>query len=910
MTENERQPKTKTMNTTPRSNEDPPDPDVIQEKEPSTAATVLGSEANPIVEKEIADQNIEHLQQTCNPDPSGRSNGQRVSPDVAVVSATLPPVSVDIHPNGCGECLPNPEKNACTVSTSHYVECLDSEAHQPLWLSKRPCGVTAPLAESTNTTIPPEDIDKLGFGSIRLMRFASHSEKHGSEVTLESIVSEIQNPPSHIQSLIAQIRSVYSSTGGGKNGKSAIRDLKSKLPAAVFSATGSRRTVDSANGLIVLDLDELGGRLTALRRKLENDQHVVAVFTSPSGDGLKVIFRILPVKGTEAEMRRQHRRSFKAVEAYLRKTMDVQTDPAASDLLRLCYISHDPGCSINEHALPLDVDCHFPAEGDDPDNCSADPMSKEGCDVLVATPKEGVVEALLRSIPPRPDYPDWLKISASVRNSLGCDERAIRLLSAWSPEECRGEYALLLGSSRFSRIGFGTLVYYAKKHGFIGVIADFFYAGNSGYFMKSGDNFIPLTRETDVVNHLRLYGVDPKSEDCPTCRIRLEQHVSFVGEIAGHKKGVHSFNGDKFLVTKGPTIIEARTGDGSFVRDFIANLLGGSDQPQCRNFLAWFQRARRAVLSGKRDQLPALVVAGDAGDGKSLLVEIVRLSLGGRSASAYKYLSGQTRFNGDLVGAELLVVDDDAAAKDHSSRTRFAQFIKSTLFAGSVSAEGKGTNSIQCAPVQALVIAVNSDPPHHLRVLPELDSTMADKVILLKTSKAPLPDGLAGNQELIRERVLAALPGFLYELENLDLKEWKNPNTGRLICHRNEELVLLIRGLSPEEQLLELVYADILFADVSLDGEKGWKGTASELQIKLTDKTGASAHTARTLLSWHGACGTYLSKLADDGTRRVRKLGLTKGTRVQMYWITEPFKGEEGEEPPNHFIKERKEGGI
>jgi hypothetical protein len=29
-----------------------------------------------------------------------------------------------------------------------------------------------------------------------------------------------------------------------------------------------------------------------------------------------------------------------------------------------------------------------------------------------------------------------------------------------------------------------------------------------------------------------------------------------------------------------------------------------------------------------------------------------------------------------------------------------------------------------------------------------------------------------------------------------------------------------------------------------------------------------------------------------------------------MYWITEPFKGEEGEEPPHHFIKEKKEGGI
>ena len=858
------------MHTAAQNSQDPPDPEVIQEKEPSTAATVLGSETSSIIRNEIAEKQVEHLQQKCNPDSGGGSTGHTAFEDAVSCSERLLQEECDVSQNGCSEILLAPEKTECT---------------------------------------PSIETSQSGQGSVRLMCFASHADKKGTEVSLESVVDKIKNPPEHTKALISEIRAAYSSAGGGKNGKLAIRELKSNLPAVTFSAIGGRRNVDSSNGLIALDVDGLNGRVSVLREQFARDPHVVTVFTSPSGDGLKPVFSLPFLRGTQTDMRRQHRRSFKAVEAYVRRKFGAQADPAASDLLRLCYLSHDPDCSINEHALPLDVDRHFPADDDDPDNCSADPMSKEGCDIRVATPKECVVAALLRSIPQRPDYSEWLKISASVRNSLGSDESAIRLLSAWSPEECCGEYALLLESSPFARIGFGTLVYHAKKHGFNGVIADFFYAGKSGYFMKSANDFIPLTRESDVVNHLRLYGVDPKSEDCPPCRIRSEQYVPFVGEVAGHQMGVHTFNGDKFLVTKGPTIIEARPGDAGFVRDFAVKLLGGSDQPQYRSFLAWLQRARRAVLSGKRDQLPALVVAGDAGDGKSLLLEIVKLSLGGRSASAYKYLSGQTRFNSDLARAELLTVDDDAVAKGRLARTQFAQFIKATLFATSVSVEGKGTNSIQCAPVQALMIAVNSDPPHHLRVLPELDKTVADKIILLKTSASPLPDDLAGNIPLIREKVVDALPGFLKEVDDLDLAEWKNPKTGRLVCHWDEELVRLLRGISPEEQLLELVYAEDLFLQPAADGEEAWRGTANELQNKLTDKIFGCTQTVRSLLSWPGACGTYLSKLADDGTGRVRKLGLTKGTRLQKYWIKAPIQVEECEESPPHFKKKEKEKG-
>lgn len=749
---------------------------------------------------------------------------------------------------------------------------------------------------------PNETPDSSALGSILVSRFINHSAVEGTVIALVDVIEEIRTAPAGRVELIRKIRDAYSGNGGGKAGKAAIRDLKAQLPAVAFGGTGTRRCVGKATGLIAIDLDELGGRLPKIRARLEDDPHVVAVFVSPSGDGLKALFCVPVPSGSESELRRLHRRSFKAVESYVFKKFDVPVDPAASDLLRLCYLTHDPDCSFNNEAVPIDVDLHFPIEDDDPDNRSEDPAAKDGSDPTIVNVKEEIVEALLQSIPSRPEYVIWLKISAAVRNSLNDNAKAIALLKAWSPEEHVGEYRILLESSSFSRIGFGTLFHHARKHGFAGVISKFFYVGPRGYYMESKGQYIPLPREEQLKRHLRFFGIDPESPDCPICTIQKQQGVSFVGEVAGHKQGLHEYNGEKFLVTKGPTIIQPRPEGGAFVRDFLMALLATVDVRQYFNFLAWLHRARSALIAGRRTQLPALVVAGQPGHGKSLLVEIVKRALGGRSAGAYKFMSGQTRFNSELVGAELLVVDDDAAASDHNSRARFAQFLKATLFAGSVSAEGKGTNAVECAPVQAAIIAVNSDP-RHLRVLPELDHTLQDKIILLKTSPSPMPGGLAGKQHLIKERLQADLPGFLHEVDNFDDTEWIDPATGRLHCYWNEELVRLVSALSPEEQLLEIAYAELEFNhQLEIDGRvcRGWKGTAAQLLDALTRTNSNNAIAARGLNRWPAAYGTFLGVLADDGTGRVRQSGRTKKTRIQQYWISDP-NPEEGEEAPDHF---------
>ena len=702
-------------------------------------------------------------------------------------------------------------------------------------------------------------------------RYTKHTSQESSKHGLVEIVAEIQSPSVEIVEAINTIRDVYNEKRTGKQGKEAIRSLKSNLPAVTFNASGSRNQPESANGIVAVDLDELGGRIETARSQLKLDSHCLLVFKSPSGDGLKALFSVPAPTGTECEMRRAHRRNFLAVQSYLKKNYGLDVDPAASDLMRLCYLSHDPHCKLNPAAVELDINGNLPADGSDPDDVSIVPNQFGGDSN--EKHEADVVEGLLMSIPARPDYKEWIKISAAVRNALGDTGAAIAMLKRWSPEEQRGEYEALFKTCKFEKIGFGSLVYYAAKGDYAGVLRKCFYTSKGSYLLNWGGKFFPLS-ESNLRKHLAPFRIPESAMDKFFCDVRLKNIVDFVGEIAGHTSGCHEFNGNKLLVKKGPKIVQAQPGDGSFILEFVRTLLGEGEQFDA--FMSWLKFARLALLSGTRKQTPAMVLVGGQGDGKSLLIEIVRRSLGGRSANAHKFLSGQTQFNADLVGAELLVVDDNAASKDHTSRAKLAQQVKGLLFAGSVAVEAKGVDALELAPIQALIMAVNKEP-QNLRVLPELDSSMEDKIMLLLTNPSPLPEDLAGDRDRIQRRLSQELPHFLHQVENFDTEQWKNERTGRVRCHWNKELLQLLEFVSHENQLLELLLQEKFRFQV------GWEGTAAEVQKKLTDSQAENPHAAKTLLNWSGACGTYLSKLAQKKSGVVERVGLTADTRIQKY---------------------------
>jgi len=114
--------------------------------------------------------------------------------------------------------------------------------------------------------------------------------------------------------------------------------LKRKLPGVTFAGVFRKRnngSLEKHSGLLCLDFDGLADRMPDARKLLEADPHVLAVFVSPSGRGLKVI---VPVDASDGET---HRGCFQAAESYFRK-LDLVVDATGKDLVRLCFVSWDP----------------------------------------------------------------------------------------------------------------------------------------------------------------------------------------------------------------------------------------------------------------------------------------------------------------------------------------------------------------------------------------------------------------------------------------------------------------------------------------------------------------------------------------------------------------------------------------
>lgn len=99
---------------------------------------------------------------------------------------------------------------------------------------------------------------------------------------------------------------------------------------------------------------------------------------------------------------------------------------------------------------------------------SVTPATRPGCPARLSSLPPltaGDVAEILRSIPSRPDYEEWIQVIAAVGNELKDDEAAASVLNAWSPEESAGEYTCKL-RSRLKHVGIGTLIHKAKEHGF------------------------------------------------------------------------------------------------------------------------------------------------------------------------------------------------------------------------------------------------------------------------------------------------------------------------------------------------------------------------------------------------------------------------------------------------------------
>lgn len=422
----------------------------------------------------------------------------------------------------------------------------------------------------------------------------------------------------------------------------------------------------------------------------------------------------------------------------------------------------------------------------------------------------------------------------------------------------------------------------------------FYDSGKRHFWVQTASGLWIGVNDSAVKLHLQAQGFARKSDDavggapCPQSpcdrefvRIQREQSVAYAGPLAGYSVGALEMSGHLILVTSSPKLIEPAPGEWPTLRALFAGLFQ-DDSEQIHFFFGWLQSAIVALRSQSKRPGQALAIAGPAGCGKSLLQNLITRLLGGRAAKPYRYMSGATPFNGDLFGAEHLMIEDEVASKDMRSRRHFGQTIKGFCVNSVQSCHAKHQNAVHVEPFWRVTISVN-DEPEALLVLPPMDESIRDKIMLLKASapQEPFPTGSVAHWRQYQNQLTSELPAFIHFLlshftvpanlvsERYGIREFHHP-----------EILNALLSLSDEFRLLGIIDSELFTAPIP----SPWQGTASQLEKHLL--SGTYYHETRKLLSWNNACGTLLGRLEDQFPDRVQS-ARTASTRN---WLIAPLK--------------------
>jgi hypothetical protein len=366
----------------------------------------------------------------------------------------------------------------------------------------------------------------------------------------------------------------------------------------------------------------------------------------------------------------------------------------------------------------------------------------------------------------------------------------------------------------------------------------------------------------------------------------IDGAIQWSGSIAGHKIGrVIDQSGMPILITS--EAIQPKPVQGSFplIEDIITQAF--PNETALEVFLSWLSSRYKSVQAGIHVPAPMLVIAGEVNSGKSLLAWLVTQMLGKRSANPWSAWSGNMLWNDDLIGNELLLIDDCAGNPDIRARRAFGAAFKEAMYPQAVQMRKRHQSSISVRPVWSVLVCCN-DTPEALNVIPPLEPDVSDKIALLHVSKVNLPVDTSSShgRDQLQRMIMAEAEAFAYELvEWVVPVELRDTRSG-ILAWRDPELLGKVDATSPEKQLLELLR---IATDVSGNRFDIWNDmpcelTATEIQSRLVQSSSVVKTQALQLLNYSSACGIYLKKLVRDEESGITISAKTR-TGINLYKI-------------------------
>lgn len=231
--------------------------------------------------------------------------------------------------------------------------------------------------------------------------------------------------------------------------------FKRTMPTATLSGTFTERRDSDLiqhSSVLAIDLDHVEN-IQVVKRILERDHYVFAVFFSASGTGLRVLFRIEPPK---------HREAFAAISKYLFDKYEITSDPNGVNLSKPYIVSFDPHLFMREtledtklfksylKETPIKPIQDFVHNDDDFSNVMRQITSK-GCNICE-------------------DYNDWLKVGFAICEQFGENGRSYfhevsKFSSKYNVRRTDKQYDYMLRGRGTTKANISTFYYLAKSNG-------------------------------------------------------------------------------------------------------------------------------------------------------------------------------------------------------------------------------------------------------------------------------------------------------------------------------------------------------------------------------------------------------------------------------------------------------------
>lgn len=176
-------------------------------------------------------------------------------------------------------------------------------------------------------------------------------------VSIERIVNGIKKTDGELADRVQQLR-VIKLIDAHK-----YRKVKTQLPyfvCGLFSPAIRRKEHFAFTVHFVIDIDHIaaqGENVDSIKQQLTKDERVVLLFVSPSGDGLKALFR-LEKKIHDAAYFSLFYKQF-AQRFALQYGLQKMIDLATNDVSRCCFMSNDPALWHNPAAEAIDHDAYL-----------------------------------------------------------------------------------------------------------------------------------------------------------------------------------------------------------------------------------------------------------------------------------------------------------------------------------------------------------------------------------------------------------------------------------------------------------------------------------------------------------------------------------------------------------------------